>query len=192
MKKHFVSSQELLEDSFRLAVKIYKSGFQPDYIIGLWRGGTPVGIVVHDFLAYVGVNANHISVRTSYKGLEFYNPKSPKHYTRVHNTRYLVDRVEASDSILIVDDVYSSGRSVEAVIKRLKRKLRRNMAEEVRIAVPWYKPTHNRTGRVPDFTIHETDKWVVMPHELNGLSAEEIKKHRPIVHELAQKALKAD
>ncbi len=189
MKKHFVSAQEHLEDSFRLAVKIYQSGFRPDYIIGIWRGGTPVGIIVHDFLAYVGVNANHISVRTSYRGLEFYDPKNMRRQTRVHNTRFLVDRVNADDSVLIVDDVYSSGRSVESVIKVLSKKLRRNMAKDVRIAVPWYKPAHNRTGRIPDYVIHECEDWMVMPHELNGLSPEEIKQHRPVVHKLAKQAL---
>lgn len=191
MEKRFIGSQELLEDSFKLAVKIYESGFRPDYIVGIWRGGTPVGIVVHDFLAYVGVKANHISVRTSYKGMEFYDSKGPKQQTRVHNTRFLVDRVNAGDSLLIVDDVYSSGRSVDAVIKRLKRKLRRNMASDVRIAVPFYKPSHNRTGRVPDYVLHESDEWLVMPHELNGLTAEEIKEQRPLVDELARKALAA-
>ncbi len=191
MEKRFISSQELLEDSFRLAVKIYESGFRPDYIVGIWRGGTPVGIVVHDFLAYVGVKVNHISVRTSYKGLEFYNTNGPKQQTRVHNTRFLVDRVNAGDSLLIVDDVYSSGRSVDAVIKRLKRKLRRNMARDVRVAVPWYKPNHNRTGRIPEYALHESEDWLVMPHELNGLKPEEIKKYRPEVHKLAMKALAA-
>ena len=192
MEKRFIGSQEHLEDSFRLAVKIYESGFRPDYIVGIWRGGTPVGIIVHDFLAYVGVKANHISVRTSYKGLEFYDAKGPKHQTRVHNTRFLVDRVNAGDSLLIVDDVYSSGRSVDAVIKRLKRKLRRNMASDVRIAVPWYKPSHNRTGRVPDYVLHESEEWLVMPHELNGLTPEEIKEHRPLVHEVAMKTLASE
>jgi len=191
MEKRFIGSQEHLEDSFKLAVKIYESGFRPDYIVGIWRGGTPVGIIVHDFLAYVGVKANHISVRTSYKGLEFYDPKGKPQQTRVHNTRFLVDRVNAGDSLLIVDDVYSSGRSVDAVIKRLKRKLRRNMASDIRIAVPWYKPSHNRTGRVPDYVLHESEEWLVMPHELNGLTSEEIKKHRPKVHEMAMKALAA-
>jgi len=190
MEKRFVSAQELLEDSFRLAVKIYESGYRPDYIIGIWRGGTPIGIVVHEFLAYVGVKVDHISVRTSYRGMEFYDAKKSARQTRVHNTRFLVDRVNADDSLLIVDDVYSSGRSVKAVINRLKKKLRRNMPDDVRIAVPWYKPSHNRTGRVPDYTLHESEDWLVMPHELNGLSASEIKKHRPGVHELATKAMR--
>ncbi len=191
MNKRFVSAQEHLEDSFRLAVKIYESGFRPDYIIGLWRGGTPVGIIVHDFLAYVGIDANHISVRTSYRGMEFYNPKDHRQQTRVHNTRFLVDRVNADDSVLIVDDVYSSGRSIESVVKVLSKKLRRNMAKDVRIATPWYKPAHNRTGRVPDYVIHESEDWLIMPHELNGLSPEEIKQHRPVVHDLAKEVLGA-
>ena len=188
-KKRFISSQEHLEESFRLAVKIYESGYRPDFIVGIWRGGTPVGIVVHDFLAYVGIKVDHISVRTSYRGMEFYDRRKTTKDTQVHNTRYLVDRVNNTDSLLIVDDVYSSGRSVKAVIDRLSKKLRANMPSDVRIAVPWYKPTHNRTGRVPDYVLHSTDEWLVMPHELNGLTASEIKKHRPAAHEYAAKAM---
>jgi hypoxanthine phosphoribosyltransferase len=191
MKKQFITSQEHLQDSFRLAVKIYESGYRPDYIVGIWRGGTPVGIVVHEFLAYMGIKVDHISVRTSYRGVEFYGQDDGKTQTRVHNTRFLVDRVNADDSLLIVDDVYSSGRSVKAVIDRLSKKLRRNMPKDVRIAVPWYKPSHNRTGRVPDYSLYESEEWLVMPHELNGLSAKDIKKHRPGVHTLATKAMKA-
>ena len=67
MEKRFISAADLVEDSFKLAVKVYESGYRPDYIVGIWRGGTPVGIVMHDFLAYVGVNVDHISVRTSYR-----------------------------------------------------------------------------------------------------------------------------
>ena len=190
MKKHFISSQDHLEASFALAVKIYESGFRPSYIIGIWRGGTPIGIVVHEFLSYVGVQCDHISVRTSFKGLEFYEQRK-KIQTRVHNTRFLIDRVNTDDSLLIVDDVYSSGGSVKAVIDRLSSKLRRNMPTDVRIATPWHKPAHNRTGRVPDYALYASENWLVMPHELNGLTTKEIKKHRPGVHALASQALRA-
>lgn len=191
MQKRFISAQELVEDSFKLAVKVYESGYRPDYIVGIWRGGTPIGIVMHDFLAYVGVKVDHISVRTSYKGIDHYNRIKSSRSIQVHNTRFLVDRVNSEDSLLIVDDVYSSGRSTKAVINRLKRKLRANMPTDVKIAVPFYKPSHNRTGRVPDYVLHETDEWLVMPHELSGLTTEEIKKHRPGVHEAATKAMRA-
>ena len=50
------------------------------------------------------------------------------------------------DRLLIVDDVYSTGLNVAAVLTRLKDRLKRNMPEDVRIAVPWYKPARNQTG----------------------------------------------
>jgi len=37
--KLFISAQELLEDSFRLGAQIIASGFCPDFIVGIWRGG---------------------------------------------------------------------------------------------------------------------------------------------------------
>jgi hypothetical protein len=38
--KTYITAQELPEDSFRLAHKIYEDGFYPQFIIGIWRGGT--------------------------------------------------------------------------------------------------------------------------------------------------------
>lgn len=179
MEKRFIGSQELVEDSFKLALQVYESGFRPDFIVGLWRGGTPVGIVVHDFFAYKGVKTDHISVRTSYRGRQYYDHGKSGKNIRVHNTRFLVDRVNSEDSILIVDDVYGSGRSIKAVIERLSKRLRANMPSDIRIAVPYCRTSDIRTGRRPDFTLHEVNDWLVMPHELSGLTPEEITEHRP-------------
>ncbi|MFT5115375.1 MAG: hypoxanthine phosphoribosyltransferase, partial [Parasphingorhabdus sp.] len=44
VEKIYITAQELLEDSFKLAASVLNSGFEPDFIIGIWRGGTPVGI----------------------------------------------------------------------------------------------------------------------------------------------------
>ena len=49
MEKLYIRSQELLEDSFRLAAAIYASGFRPHFIMGIWRGGSPVGIAVQEY-----------------------------------------------------------------------------------------------------------------------------------------------
>ncbi len=46
---------------------------------------------------------------------------------------------------------------------------------ELRIACPWYKPGNSRTGLVPDYHLHETDAWLVFPHELVGLDRDEIR-----------------
>ena len=66
MEKLFISANELLKDSFTLAWNIYESGYRPNYIIGVWRGGAPVGIAVQEFLNVLGVKSDHIAIRTSY------------------------------------------------------------------------------------------------------------------------------
>ncbi len=64
-QNRFIGEQELLEDSFELARKIHRSGFRPDFIVGVWRGGSTVGIYVQECLQYLGVDTDHIAVRTS-------------------------------------------------------------------------------------------------------------------------------
>ena len=71
MEKLFIKANELLEDSFNLAWQIYESGYEPNYIVGVWRGGAPVGIAVQEFLNVLGLKSDHIAIRTSYySGIE--------------------------------------------------------------------------------------------------------------------------
>jgi len=188
MQKKFITAEELLLDSYRLSMQIYQSGFRPDFIVGLWRGGSPVGIAVQDCLDYLGIKTDHISLRTSYRGLDSYQQMiSDSDNIRVHGTQYLLDNLNAENRLLIIDDVFSSGLSVQAVINRLQQKLRLNMPEDVRVAVPWYKPAQNKTQRAPDYYLYETEDWLVLPYELNGLSEAEIAEHKPLVKELADR-----
>ena len=80
--------------------------------------------------------------------------------------------------MLIVDDVYSTGSSVDALIEQLAAKTRRNQPHDIRVATVWYRPTE-RTIKPPDYYLHEIDDWLVLPHELTGLGVEEIKQHKP-------------
>ena len=52
MQKTFITAQSLLEDSFRLAAKVFEDGFRPQFIIGIWRGGAPIGIAVQEFFEF--------------------------------------------------------------------------------------------------------------------------------------------
>ncbi|NKB75491.1 MAG: hypoxanthine phosphoribosyltransferase [Gammaproteobacteria bacterium] len=166
-------------DGFRLGASIYESGFRPNFIVGIWRGGSSVGIVVQECLAHLGVPTDHISIRTSYQGMSTYHEiVENKDAIRVHGLKYLFHAMNAEDRLLIVDDVFSSGHSIEAVISMLKTRMRKNIPKDIRIAVPWYKPSKNKTGRVPNFYLHETDKWLVLPYELEGLTLEDIRQHK--------------
>jgi hypoxanthine phosphoribosyltransferase len=180
MDKQFIDEESLLNDSYRLAVKIYESGFRPDFIVGIWRGGSTVGIYVQECLQYLGVETDHIAIRTSYRGMDDYLARlGEDEEIRVHGLQYLIENINRDDSLLIVDDVYSTGRNVEAVINRLAAKTKRNLPADIRLAVPFYKPASNQTDRVPDFFLHETDKWLVLPYELTGLSDEELQQNKP-------------
>lgn len=181
--KRFIGPQELLDDSFRLGLKVLRSGFKPDFIVGIWRGGTPVGIAVQELFEHFGIKSDHIAIRTS--AYEDIGRMSKS--IRVHGLNYIVEKAEASDSLLIVDDVYDTGLSIQAVIESLNRLARRNTPQDLRVATVYFKPGNNRTDRRPDYYIHETDHWLVFPHELKGLSRDEIARHKPgiakIIHQ---------
>ncbi|MGI9313348.1 MAG: phosphoribosyltransferase [Luminiphilus sp.] len=191
MKKQFIEEEQLLEEAFKLAITIFDSGFRPDFIVGIWRGGSTVGIYVQECLQYLGIKTDHISIRTSYRGQPSYgelvdNPDS----IRVHGLQYLFENLNRDDKLLIVDDVFSSGYNVEGVIQRLQKKCRRNMPEEVRVAVPYYKPGQNLSGRKPDYFLHTTEDWLVLPYELHGLSIDDIIEHKPSVAHILGSVMK--
>jgi len=180
IEKKFISSQELLEESVRLGIKILRSGFKPHFIVAIWRGGTPVGIAVQELLDYFHIETDHIAIRTSY----YTGINRTGEQIRVHGLGYVIKNANAEDTLLIVDDVYDSGLSVQALIDSLKEKARKNTPLDIRIATIYYKPDNNKTNRIPDYYLYETDAWLVFPHELNGLSTEEINEHKPRVAEL--------
>ncbi len=179
MNERFVAADDLLEDSFRLAVDIFSAGFRPDFLVGLWRGGSAVGIAVQEGLDYLGVPTDHIALRTSYSGAPHYPQMVDKaDAIRVHGMQYLLETLCSHHSMLIVDDVYSTGSSVNAVIQQLGARTRRNMPHDVRVATVWYRPSE-KTLREPDFFIHETRDWLVLPYEMTGMSLDELRASRP-------------
>ena len=174
MEKLFIKANELLEDSFSLAWKIYESGYTPNYIIGVWRGGAPVGIAVQEFLNVLGIKSDHIAIRTSYySGID-----ERKANVQVYGLNYVINRVKAKDKLLVVDDVHDTGNSINQIILDLREACKKN-TPEIKIATPYFKPNKNQTDRKPDFFIHETDQWLIFPHELEGLTFEDIKENKP-------------
>lgn len=180
-EKRYLTAQSLLEDSYHLARNILDSNFKPTFIVAIWRGGAPVGIAVQEFLAVHGVKSDHIAIRTSSYAAEI--DKQQKE-VRVHSINYLVDNIQCHDKLLLVDDVFDTGKSLQAVITKLKEQTRLNMPADIRIAVPYYKPSRNATNLIPDYFIHETSEWLKYPHSLEGLTNEEIAQQRPELYKI--------
>ena len=167
--KHFIGASQLLEDSYNLAWSIFESGYGPNYIIGVWRGGSPIGIAVQELLDVLGIESDHIAIRTSY----YSALGETKDSVEVYGLSYMIKKLESEDSLLIVDDVFDTGKSIDQIITDLKAACKKN-TPEIRIATPYFKPSQNKTDRKPDYYLHETDKWLVFPHELEGLTYDEI------------------
>jgi hypoxanthine phosphoribosyltransferase len=181
MDKTVLSAQELLEDSIELGIQVLESGFEPTMIIAIWRGGTPVGMALQEALSYCGVDSDHIAIRTSsYSGIEQRGTVS------VHGLNYIIKKIRHDDRVLIVDDVFDTGNTIVAVIAELTRRARGNTPEDIRVAVPWFKPSRNETDILPDYYLRETAEWLVFPHELDSLTPEELRATRPEIAAIVQ------
>ncbi len=181
--KLFISANTLLNDAFRLGQLILASGFTPDILVALWRGGTPVAIGIQELLGCAGVEHEHFVVKT-------------RHYAGIDHRRddILVDGLEpvlqavrAKSRVLIVDDVFDTGLTLDKLLGVIESCCDQ-AGPAIRIATPYFKPGNNRTGRKPDFYLHTTDRWIVFPHELAGLSAAEIRAGKPELPVLAEMA----
>lgn len=186
VEKVYLGSQELLDDSFALAQMVLESGFRPKMIVALWRGGTPIGIAVQEVLDTLGgCNSDNIAIRTtSYKGIG-----ERGNGVDIYGMSYILKNINHDDPILIVDDVFDSGLTIKAVVDELTRLARKNTPRDIRVAVPWYKPTANLTDREPDYYLHTTDKWLNFPYSIEGLTKDEIKENMPGVYKAIESAL---
>ena len=104
----------------------------------------------------------------------------------MHGLGYLTKNLNAENALLIVDDVYDSGRSIQAVVEQLSERTRRNTPSQIKVATPWFKPGNNKTDREPDYYLHTTDKWLVFPHEVQGLSKAELKSGKGKLYDIIQ------
>ena len=182
MEKLFIKPNGLLEDSFKLAYKVFEDDFRPDYIVGVWRGGAPIGIAVQEFLSVLGIKSDHIAIRTSYyEGID-----NRKHSVEVYGLNYVIRKLESEDKLLIVDDVFDTGNSITKIISDIKKACKKN-TPNIKVATTYFKPNKNMTDMAPDYFVHETDNWLVFPHELEDLTIEEIISNKPELKDLIHK-----
>lgn len=173
--KIWITADDLLADAYRLARRVLESGFRPTHLIGIWRGGAPIGIAVQEFFEFHGVHCDHVAIRTSsYTGID-----RQAATVAVHGLGWLAETLNADDRLLLVDDVFDTGRSLAAVLAELDARCGANRPANIRIACPWHKPSRNRTTLIPDYVLHRSEDWLVFPHELCGLSADDIRAHKP-------------
>lgn len=168
-KKTLISANELLSASFALARQVRDSGYRPTLILGVWRGGAPIAIAIHEYFAHLGEQVDHWPLRmAAYSGID-----SHRGEVSLDGFDALLSLIDPQSRLLVVDDVFDSGSTMQALTSRLNQHFGSDIPE-IRIATPWFKPARNKTSIRPHFYLHETTDWIVFPHELCDLSESEL------------------
>ncbi|MEM2878102.1 MAG: phosphoribosyltransferase [Candidatus Hadarchaeales archaeon] len=146
--KYEVPSWDLIYNlCIEVADQVIRSGYNPEIIIAVSRGGWIPGRVLSDILG----NHNLATIRVEY-------------YHGIYSTR---DKPEITQPlsvdvkgrrVLLVDDIADSGNSLRMV----KEHLVKMGASEVRVCTLYQKPW---SIIKPDFNVRNTDAWVCFPHE---------------------------
>ncbi len=177
MNKHYLSANDFLRDVWRLAASIRKSEWKPDFLVALWRGGTPPGIAIHEFLKVSGWDdVRHLPLKcSSYTGIG-----ENAGEVRFTCAEPVFGMLRKGDKVLIVDDVFDTGKTAAAVKEKLDA-----LGVEFRIACVYWKPGKNTTTLKPDYCAKDIGMdWLVFPHEIDGLSGDEIRTKDPFLAEL--------
>jgi len=171
--KRYLSANEFLHDSWQLAAAVRRSDWRPDVLIALWRGGAPVGVAVHEYLKAAGWPIEHMPLKcASYTGIG-------KNAGEVVFTQedVVFGLLKKGDRVLVIDDVFDTGKTAAAVKARLDA-----VGAEMRLACVYWKPAKNQTELKPDYYTKDVGlEWVVFPHEIEGLSPEEIAEKDPFL-----------
>ena len=140
-----------------------------------------MGVSVHEFLYYHGMRPRHRVLKCqSYTGI-----KSRKNEVLFENANEIFSSIVPGSRVLVIDDVFDTGNTARAVIERITP-----YHADIRLATVYWKPSQNQTSLKPDYHVRETDEWIVFPHELDGLTSDEVKIKDPVIYELLLPACK--
>lgn len=181
VEKQYIGADEYLHDNWRLAAAVRKSGWRPDFILGLWRGGAPVAIAVHEFFKVTGWDIQHVPLKcSSYTGIE----ANEGDVAFTHGD-IVFGMFRKGDKVLVVDDVFDTGRTAAAVKRRMDA-----VGVEMRTACVYWKPEKNETELKPDYFVKDAGgTWIVFPHEIEGLSEDEVEKKDSVLADLVMSCM---
>jgi len=130
-----------------LASKIRGSGFRPDLIVGVSRGGWVPARILSDLLE----NQRTVNVKIEfYVGLE--------KTTRKPVVTQPVTEEITGQKVLIADDVSDTGESLRLAVDHIRQK----GAGDTRTVTIFFKP-HSKFK--PDFFAQSTADWIIFPWE---------------------------
>ncbi len=184
MHKEFVPYDTIRNNALKMAYRIYKDGFIPDIIYVSLRGGAYMGNVISEYFKFITGETNPVFYAAVVA--RSYTDVSTQEEVKIDGWTYSPDLFHGGEKVMLVDDVYDSGRTVNYLTEVFMRKglPRANIKVvvhdyKVREYLPDTHPIHPdywcRKIEVPTL---EDETWIhYMSHELVGLSAAEAQKY---------------
>lgn len=142
------------------AEKIRQSGFRPDVIVGVARGGWFSARILSDLLEIPDL----ATVR-----VEFYVGVAETMSKPV--LKHCVSEAVSGKKTLVVDDVADMGKSLQLA----KTHVLQQGATEVRTAALYVKPS---SATKPDYCEKATRRWIVFPWETKETIRKIVEKHK--------------
>jgi hypoxanthine phosphoribosyltransferase len=184
MKKEFLPYDLMRNNALKLAHRIYHDGIVPDVIYISLRGGAYLGNVISEYFKFVHHGFRPVyyaaMVARSYTGVR------ESEEVRVEGWTYAPDALRVGDRVLLVDDIFDSGRTINHLAKLIMEK--GIPRKDLKVAVHDYKHFYDREEQLPvqpdywcrkhEFSTQDEDTWIhYLSHELVGLSEEELEAH---------------
>jgi hypoxanthine phosphoribosyltransferase len=184
MKKEFLPYDVVRDNALKLARRIFNDGFVPDVIYVSLRGGAYLGNVISEYFKVVKRRGRPVYyaavVARSYTDVR----KSER--IKVEGWTYAPDHLRIGDKILLVDDIFDSGKTINHLAgiildKGIPR-------DDFKVAVHDYKYFYDKSEQLPvqpdywcrrhELSVNDEDTWIhYMSHELVGLSAAELAEY---------------
>ena len=125
-----------------------------------------MAIAVHEFFKVTGWDIQHIPLKcSSYTGIG----ENDGDVVFLHGDM-VFGMFRRGDKVLVVDDVFDTGKTAAAVKGKMD-----SIGVDMRMACTYWKPDKNLTEMKPDYFVRDLcGMWIVFPHEIAGLSPEEI------------------
>jgi hypoxanthine phosphoribosyltransferase len=184
MKKEFLSYDMVRDNALKLAEQIFNEGFLPDIIYVSLRGGAYLGNVISEYFKIV----NRRGRPTYYAAVvaRSYTDVRKSEQIKVEGWTYAPDHLRIGDKVLLVDDIFDSGKTINYLAGIILEK--GIPREDLKVAVHDYKFFYDKPGQLsiqPDYwcrkhdlSIHDEDTWIhYLSHELVGLTKGELEKY---------------
>lgn len=184
MHKEFLSYEKVRNNALKMAYKIHQEGFIPDVIYVSLRGGAYLANVISEYFKIIRKDAHPVLYAAVVA--RSYSDVRKRDRVMVDGWTYSPEHLRHGDKILLVDDIFDTGKTINHLVEILIEK--GIPRDDIKVAVHDYKFFSFHKEQLPiqpdfwcrkhDIDSPDQDRWIhYTSHELIGLSEAELEEH---------------